>query len=293
MKKYILAHWCYSANFGDALNPYLLKKLTGCKVKYCNTFKPNYKQELIGMLKILLHLHRYNYRLLLQPETKRPVILGIGSILSRSRPNHLVWGAGYMDATERGLGGKYLAVRGPYSADKLVAEGYPHCSVFGDPALLLPLVYTPSITQKHKVGIVPHLRDYFSIKSTFTNTHVIYLAKKTETIINEICSCEYILSTSLHGIIVAHAYGIPALWVKKGYIFTDGIKFNDYFASVNIPIYDGAQFKLEDFENKSYKDISPAIKSLMLPQKPLIEIQKDLLKVAPFKVKQDILDKVI
>lgn len=31
----------------------------------------------------------------------------------------------------------------------------------------------------------------------------------------------------------------------------------------------------------------------MLPQKPLIEIQKDLLKVAPFKVKQDILDKVI
>ena len=71
------------------------------------------------------------------------VDLAIGSILSRSRQNYLVWGGGYMDASEKGLGGKYLAVRGPYSAEKLEAEGYPRCNVYGDPALLLPLVYTP------------------------------------------------------------------------------------------------------------------------------------------------------
>ena len=119
MGKYILAHWCYSGNFGDALNTYLLEKLSGMKVKYCNSFKPDYKVELWQMIKTLLHLHRYNFRLLLPPEDTRPVVLAIGSILSRSRQNYLVWGGGYMDASEKGLGGKYLAVRGPYSAEKL------------------------------------------------------------------------------------------------------------------------------------------------------------------------------
>ena len=38
MGEYILAHWCYSSNFGDALNPYLLNKLSGKKVKYSNSF---------------------------------------------------------------------------------------------------------------------------------------------------------------------------------------------------------------------------------------------------------------
>ncbi len=84
MGKYILAHWCYSGNFGDALNPYLLEKLSGMKVKYCNSFKPDYKVELWQMIKTLLHLHRYNFRLLLPPEDTRPVVLAIGSILSRS-----------------------------------------------------------------------------------------------------------------------------------------------------------------------------------------------------------------
>lgn len=56
-------------------------------------------------------------------------------------------------------------------------------------------------------------------------------------VIEDIVSCEYILSTSLHGIIVAHTYGVKALWIKKGNIQTDGIKFDDYFSSVQIDRY--------------------------------------------------------
>lgn len=100
------------------------------------------------------------------------------------------------------------------------------------------------------------------------------------------------MSTSLHGIIVAHAYGIPALWIKRGYIFTDGLKFNDYFASVEIPLYDGSKYNLEDIVCKSFHELSSEIRSLMLPHKSVIELQRDLLRVAPFEVKQSILDKV-
>jgi hypothetical protein len=52
-------------------------------------------------------------------------------------------------------------------------------------------------------------------------------------VIDAIASCRAILSSSLHGIIAAHAYGVPATWVKpsdrpKG----DGFKFLDYWASM-------------------------------------------------------------
>lgn len=69
--------------------------------------------------------------------------------------------------------------------------------------------------------------------------------KDIEFVVDEIISCEYILSTSLHGVIVAQAYDIPTLWIKHNDINTDGIKFYDYFDSVGIKPYDG----FEDYES--------------------------------------------
>ena len=43
---------------------------------------------------------------------------------------------------------------------------------------------------------------------------------------------------------------------------------------------------------KSFHELSSEIRSLMLPHKSVIELQRDLLRVAPFEVKQSILDKV-
>ena len=62
-------------------------------------------------------------------------------------------------------------------------------------------------------------------------------------IIDEINSCQVIISSSLHGIITCHAYNIPCLWYKfSEKIVGDGIKFADYFSSVNIKPYN--PFKL-------------------------------------------------
>ena len=45
-------------------------------------------------------------------------------------------------------------------------------------------------------------------------------------------ACAYIVSSSLHGICVAEAYGIPAVWVRLADNIVGGeFKFRDYYAS--------------------------------------------------------------
>lgn len=106
-----------------------------------------------------------------------------------------------------------------------------------------------------------------------------------EGIITEICSCKKILSTSLHGIIVAQAYNIPALWIKKNDIGTDGFKFYDYFSSVGITQYEG--FSNIDEILKSPNSINTLFdenKNLAKIQVSLINLQRNLIKVAPFNI---------
>jgi hypothetical protein len=59
-----------------------------------------------------------------------------------------------------------------------------------------------------------------------------------EAFIDEVNRCEYILSTSLHGLIVCHAYGIPAAWCEvpdgEAKLPGDGTKFHDHMLSVGL-----------------------------------------------------------
>ena len=74
-------------------------------------------------------------------------------------------------------------------------------------------------------------------------------------IINEILSCERIVSSSLHGLITAQSYDIPCFWFKQNYIPGDDIKFYDYFESVYdidyIPKIEG-EISIEKVLNKEY-----------------------------------------
>lgn len=210
-------------NYGDILSPALVEMLSRRKVVYA------------------------------APETAD--LCAIGSILQRackglwSRPlfgrldRLLVWGSGAMRAAPP-IRHRLLdirAVRGPMTRD---LAGLSGDIPLGDPGLLAPLLIDGAkIERKHAFGIVPHVSDFSDpqvamLADRLPHAAVIDLASPDIAgVTKQIASCEVILSSSLHGLIVADALHIPNARLK----FADRIrggdwKFDDHFLSVEKPI---------------------------------------------------------
>ena len=94
------------------------------------------------------------------------------------------------------------------------------------------------MARSRKIGLVPHYVDQYRAFHRYSDkANVIDVFQPIECVIEEINSCERIFSSSLHGIILAHAYGVPATWVKiSDSMGGDGTKFRDYFASVGMDV---------------------------------------------------------
>lgn len=163
----------------------------------------------------------------------------VGSILSwQQKPNLYVWGPGFMCEGQSMLvkPKKVFAVRGPMTRELLLKQEIDCPEIYGDPALLFPRFYNPTIEKKYKIGVIPHYVDSDSnwIKSLKNDyVKIIDICSDTHSFIDSIKECEMIVSSSLHGIIAADAYGIPNMWIQiSNKVGGNGFKFRDYFASV-------------------------------------------------------------
>lgn len=243
-------------NWGDDLNIHLAKELFNKNII-------DYNASLLSHV-----LHQPNYMM-------------IGSFFHAADKHTIVWGSGMIskDHLPQEKPYRIMAVRGKLTRQVLL-ENHIECpEVYGDPALLLPYIYCPSQTEKFKIGIIPHicdeqnpiLKEYLSCHS---NIKLISMRKYNDwhDVIDQINECQCILSSSLHGIIVADAYHIPNVWIE----FSDGVigkgfKFLDYFSSVD-RLTDKAIFvhKCSDFDlaidvAKHYQpitiDLAPLIQS--------------------------------
>ena len=281
-------------NYGDELSPYLIAGLSGKKVRFCRPF--SWKRITLDVAiccrDILFGRGFHNFSLAYARTA--PVVLAVGSIVGLARKNCIIWGSGITYRTDPiEPGACYRAVRGPLTLRRLREAGCDVSGVvMGDPGLLLPLIYRPKVEPCHEFGIIAHnndrkrfevllerssCRDKFLFISLRTNR------KSVEKSTDEICSCRRILSSSLHGLIVPHAYGIPALRMESHTIPGDGSKFEDYFSSVGIKTYSPVTLNSENCASlEEMGKLFNGMEKVSLPQVDLYSIRKQLLEAAPF-----------
>lgn len=288
----------YENNFGDDLSPYIISKLSGEKVVLRKPFSlSRFSLDFLRFFKKLLFKGLVDWSLLAYSPFNK-VIISIGSILEESTSNSIVWGSGLGSKDIKIKGGEFLAVRGPLSQKRLSELGFKVPEVIGDPAILLPLIYPRKnaiIKKRFKVGIIPHKIDYVDIVSALQKLNledflVIDLVDPNlEKVMDDFLSCDMILSSSLHGLIVSHSYNIPAVWFEKSPLAGDGSKFVDYFSSVGIKPYTAINYTEIDFSSdQTIKEIFVKAKnSTLANEKEIYNIQKNLIDVAPFKVKEN------
>lgn len=182
----------------------------------------------------------------------RPSFMVIGSCLRMATPQTMVWGTGFLHNRDQLARPPFsvFAVRGPRTRRKLVEMAIPCPEVYGDPALLYPLLYPVKPEKKYKYGAIHHIREIDVVKQVDINTEdsVIHIDIRggLKEVVDKITSCEVIISSSLHGVICAHAYGVDGYWMKPSDLpLGDDFKFNDYFESIGfgetapLPVADG------------------------------------------------------
>lgn len=209
MKK-INAYWfvsrMYGLNFGDMLTPELISAYGG-EAEYN---KDPVSSSLISVGSILD----------LVPEAYQGTILGSGFILPNNK-------RGYQRANIVGVRGKLTQQR---------IQGAEQ-AVLGDPGLLSADLLPVRSSKQHTVGIIPHFQDKDNpqVRSLIKQegVYLIDVQRPPAQVLADIDACEYILSSSLHGLVCADALGVPSGWVVLSNLLKGGpFKFQDYYSAL-------------------------------------------------------------
>jgi hypothetical protein len=211
--------WREVPNFGDALAPLLLERFADLKVEWGTIAH----SQIASVGSILEHI----------PPLWDGVILGSGMLMENARL--------HLHGMRTGITAKILAVRGP-----LTARVIPGNYALGDPGLLADELVGPQ-KRAWDLGIIPHFSDktlapkFTALISKEHSVQVIDPSGDPLTVLRQIGSCRRIVTSSLHGMILADAFGIPRRVEYCSAMDHDGgnFKFRDYSASIRTPFETG------------------------------------------------------
>ena len=163
-----------------------------------------------------------------EPTTEPQRLLSVGSIAHFARPGDVLWGTGMNPKSlGAGIAGPLdaRAVRGPVSRELLREAGIPSPEVYGDPALLLAAVLPRLVPRgRRELTIVPNLNESAAWRG---RPHVINPRAPLRHVLRTIADSRLVVGSSLHGIIVAEALGLPARALRSE---VEGAgKYADYF----------------------------------------------------------------
>ena len=199
-------------------------------------------------------------------------LLTIGSILHFANPGDVVWGTGrngrIAESAHTIEALDIRAVRGPLTRDFLLQRGMRCPEIFGDPALLLPLLRPDLVDlsrhRRHQVTFVSHIDD--PRRSLPRGMNCVSPRADIETILRALVQSDLVIATSMHPVIVAEAFGIPARSIVNQ--SEPEFKFADYYLSTGRPDYTRATSVAEALtvggERPPQVDIQPLLNSFPL-----------------------------
>jgi len=237
-------------NFGDGLSAVVIALLTQRRIIRANFDSESYRFSAIGTI-----LHSFNNGHVDVWGTGLDSRIGQGSeFYAGPKSPHTVL--------------KLHAVRGRFTSSHLSCLGYNDPCRYGDPALLIKLFIKSNLIKnenKNKVGIVCHFTEFetyspnsfpkldrqryhnldpdqFAVINPLVMPNAVSVINK----VKEIASYGFILSTSLHGLIIADAFGIPCAMLGSRNIeparlcnfdYSSPIdhRFRDYHSGLSIP----------------------------------------------------------
>lgn len=166
-------------------------------------------------------------------------LYAIGSILYFENQDATVWGTGCLCDLDKTMNNiihqKYMRtldvrmVRGPKTQESLNKLGIKCPSIYGDPAMLMPLFYTPNGKKCNKTVVISHFKD--KIVTNGGKDEIVYtnmVCSEWRDKIDLIASARCVISSSLHGVILAESYGVPAV-VLQPKAQKNIFKYEDYY----------------------------------------------------------------
>lgn len=224
------------SNFGDQIGPWLVQELTGRRMINSRYSKIDHGR-MTATVGSIIHM-----------------------LPTSATSEAEIWGAGLMrklgqeerEGLEKISSVTVHAVRGKLTRELLIEQlGWDVPEIYGDPALLCPRFYTPEPRPQAegKISFVPHFKHiehHASDAAAFqtavdTKTeeavHVVDVHGDLRDVISQIAASKVCISSSLHGIIIAQAYGVPWVWLYAPDRNIGGarFKFDDFFSTLADP----------------------------------------------------------
>lgn len=171
---------------------------------------------------------------LVNPVDSDKRLLSVGSIMHFANEGNTVWGSGVLgNATLDEYHFQSLdvrAVRGPKTRAFLQENfSIDAPEVYGDPALLVPLLF-PEIQKnaKHKnrfpLTVVPHFHEF---RECQRKQDLLNPQSPIMSVLDRIARSDFVVASSLHAVILAEAFGVPAqLYQSKT---EHRFKYEDYY----------------------------------------------------------------
>jgi len=190
-------------NFGDQITPHILRTFYNAKFERSTLDKA----ELVSTGSLLEMV----------PENFTGTIIGTGFITDG--PNKTLPNA------------KVLSARG-----KLTAERIGRNIPLGDPGLIFSKYFSRKAEEYE--AIIPHYVDKH-LPAQYPQHRLINVLNPVETVVDEISRASLVISSSLHGIVLADALGVPRIYQPHPSVLGSGYKFADYMSSLGMELREG------------------------------------------------------